>query len=384
MNIRRLIAVARKEFIHVRRDWRSLFLALAIPIILILLYGYALTLDLRNVPTIIWDQSRTVVSRELLSLFNGSPYFSIKRYCNSYREIQQELDAGRAMIAVVIPSDFADKVASGKDVAIQVIADGSDANTSRLAMGYASSVGQIFSTNVVAKQMAFQGKRELLKSDGKLAQPVELVERSWYNPDLRSQNVLVPGIIALVMIVVAAMLTSVTIAREWETGTMEQLISTPLRGPELIIGKVIPYFIIGMIDVAIAVAMGKWIFHVPIVGNAGLLFAMSALFLTGALFFGMTLSITLKSQVLASQIAIVAGFLPTLILSGFVFAIENMPLPIQWLTFIVPGRYFIAILRGIYLKGIGLEILWVDALFLGIYTIIMVTRAHKKFKFKLE
>lgn len=384
MNIKRLKAVAKKEFIHVIRDWRSLFLALAIPIILILLYGYALTLDLRNVPTVIWDQSRTSVSRELLSLFHGSPYFSIEGYKNSYQELQQELDRGSAMIAIVIPSDFARKVKGGNKVAIQVIGDGSDANTSRLAMGYAASVGMIFSTNVVAQQMAIQGKINLLDPKGKIAQPVELVQRSWYNPSLRSQNVLIPGIIALVMIVVAAMLTSVTIAREWETGTMEQLISTPLRGPELIIGKVVPYFIIGMADVAIAVAMGKWIFNVPIVGNAGLLFAMSALFLTGALFFGMTLSITLKSQVLASQIAIIAGFMPTLILSGFVFAIENMPLPIQAITFIVPGRYFIAILRGIYLKGIGLEILWVDALFLGVYTLIMIVRSHKKFRFKLE
>lgn len=384
MNIRRLSAVAKKEFLHVRRDWRSLFLAIAIPIILILLYGYALTLDLRNVPTVILDQSRTSVSRELLGLFQGSAYFSIMGYRDSYREIEQELNRGNAMIAIVIPSDFADRVKSGKKVAIQVIADGSDANTSRLAMGYASSVGLIFSTSVVAEEISLQGKKDLLNSDGKLAQPLELVQRSWYNPDLRSQNVLIPGIIALVMIVVAAMLTSVTIAREWETGTMEQLISTPLRGPELIIGKVIPYFIIGMTDVAIAVTMGKWIFNVPIVGNAGLLFAMSALFLTGALFFGMTLSITLKSQVLASQIAIIAGFMPTLILSGFVFAIENMPLPIQGITFLVPGRYFIAIMRGIYLKGIGLEILWVDALFLGLYTLIMVTGAHKKFRFKLE
>lgn len=377
MNIRRLGAVAKKEFIHVIRDWRSLFLALAIPIILILLYGYALTLDLRHVPTVVWDQSGTNVSRELLSLFQGSPYFSIKGYHTGYRELQQELERGRAMIAIVIPSDFADKVKAGKEVAIQVVGDGSDANTSRLAMGYASNVGRIFAANIMVKQMRLQGKEDM-------KQPVELVQRSWYNPDLRSQNVLVPGIIALVMIVVAAMLTSVTIAREWETGTMEQLISTPLRGTELIIGKVIPYFIIGMADVTIAVAMGTWIFKVPVVGNAGLLFAMSALFLTGALFFGMTLSITLKSQVLASQIAIVAGFLPTLILSGFVFAIENMPIPIQCITFIVPARYFIAILRGIYLKGIGLEILWIDALFLSVYTFIMITRAHRNFRFKLE
>jgi ABC-2 type transport system permease protein len=377
MNLRRLAAVVRKESLHVIRDWRSLTLALAIPIIMILLYGYALTLDLRNVPTVIWDQSRSPQSRELLSLYQGSPYFSITGYHDNYRDLQLAIDRGKAMVAIIIPYDFADKVQSGKHVTIQVIVDGSDANTSRLATGYATGIGMIYARNVGSERMQ-------LKGSGQLNPPVELIQRAWYNPDLRSQNVLIPGIIALVMIVVAAMLTSVTVAREWETGTMEQLISTPLRGPELIIGKVIPYFLIGMTDVAMAVAMGKWIFNVPVVGNAGLLFAMAALFLTGALFFGLTLSIVLKSQTLANQMAIMTGFLPTLLLSGFVFAIENMPLPLQIITYIVPARYFIAILRGIYLKGIGLEILWIDALFLLVYSAIMITVANRKFRFKLE
>lgn len=377
MKLQRLLAIVKKEFIHVFRDWRSLYLSLAIPVILILLFGYALTLDLRNVPTVVWDQSRTRESRELIHLFAGSPYFSMTGFYNNYQELQLALDRGTAMIAIVVPSDFAQKINAGKSVAIQIIGDGSDANTSRLAMGYASTVGMIYSTQITAKKMQVLGKENL-------TQPVEMVTRSWYNPDLRSQNVIIPGIIAIVMVVIAAMLTSVTIAREWETGTMEQLISTPLKGPELIFGKVIPYFVIGMIDVAIAVSMGKWLFNVPIVGNAGLLFAMAAIFLTGALFWGMTLSIILKSQVLANQIAIVSGYLPTLILSGFVFAIENMPLPIQVITYIVPARYFIAILRGIYLKGIGLEILWLDALLLSIYAGIMILLANKKFKFKLE
>jgi ABC-2 type transport system permease protein len=224
----------------------------------------------------------------------------------------------------------------------------------------------------------------LAKGRGELRTPLALETRSWYNQGLRSQNVLIPGIIALVMIVVAALLTSTTIAKEWENGTMEQLIATPLRGPELIFGKVIPYLVIGLVDVALAVLMGRWVFDVAVVGNTALLFLMSTLFLIGALFFGLTLSIKLKSQVLANQLAIVAGFLPTLLLSGFVFAIENMPLPLQFLTYIVPARYFIAILRGIYLKGIGLEILWLNALFLLVYALLMVVAANKKFSFKLE
>jgi ABC-2 type transport system permease protein len=377
MKFQRLLAIVKKEFLHVFRDWRSLYLSLAIPVILILLFGYALTLDLRNVPTVVLDQSKSARSRELIQLFDGSPYFSMVGYPDTYPDLQLALDRGTAMIALVIPSDFAEKIAAGKNTRVQILADGSDANTSRLAMGYASTIGLIYSSQVTVQRMQALGKAPM-------AQPVEMISRSWYNPDLRSQNVIIPGIIAIVMVVIAAMLTSVTIAREWETGTMEQLISTPLKGPELVFGKVIPYFLIGMTDVAIAVTLGKWLFRVPIVGNAGLLFAMAAIFLSGALFWGMTLSIVLKSQVLANQIAIVSGYLPTLILSGFVFAIENMPLPIQIITYIVPARYFIAILRGIYMKGIGLEILFVDALLLTLYAAVMIFIANKKLKFKLE
>lgn len=377
MKLQRLIAIVKKEFLHILRDWRSLYLSLCIPVILIMLFGYALTLDLRKVPFVVMDQSGSAQSRELINLFSGSPYFLLKGFKDTYKDILFDLERGKAMVAIVIPSDFSEKLISGKQTQIQILGDGSDANTSRLAMGYASTIGMIYSQNIAVKRVQAQGRPPM-------DPPVEMKSRSWYNPDLRSQNVIIPGIIAIVMVVIAAMLTSVTIAREWETGTMEQLISTPLKGPELICGKVIPYFIIGMTDVAIAVTLGKWLFHVPIVGNAGLLFFMASTFLTGALFWGMFLSIVLKTQVLASQIAIVSGYLPTLILSGFVFAIENMPLPIQAVTYIVPARYFIAILRGIYLKGIGLEILLIDAMLLSVYAAIMIFIANKKFKFKLE
>jgi len=370
---RRMIAVARTEFIHVIRDWRSLFLAIAIPMVLILLFGYALTLDLKNVPTVIWDQSRTPESRDLISLFDGSPYFSIKAYADGYDSLQRDIDAGTAMVALVIPGDFAEKIRAGRTVAVQVIVDGSDATTSRLAASYTNSLGMIYNRNI----------RSVSRSPG-ASGTVELVPRVWYNADMRSQNMILPGIVAIVMMVIAAMLTSVTVAREWETGTMEQLISTPIRGHELIFGKVIPYFVIGMVDVVIAVAMGEWLFHVPLRGSPALLFAMAALFLTGALFLGMTLSITLKSQVLANQIALVAGFLPTLILSGFVFAIENMPVLLQGLTYIVPARYFIAIMRGIYMKGIGLEILWLNALLLFIYAAVLILAANRRLKLRLE
>jgi len=341
------------------------------------LFGYALDLDLDKVPTVVWDQSHSPESRELVSMFDGSPYFSIVDYHDNYRDLQKSIDDSRAMVAIVIPGDFADRISGNRGVEIQVIVDGSDANTGRLAMGYATALGMIYNLKIGVKRIAFAGGMTM-------SMPVEMEQRAWYNPDLRSTYNIIPGIIAMVMVVIAAMLTSVTIAKEWEMGTMEQLISTPIRGPELIFGKVVPYFVIGMVDVAIAVMLGEWLFGMPLRGSVGLIFGMAVIFLAGALFFGMMLSIVLKAQVLSNQMALLGSFLPTMLLSGFVFAIENMPGWLQIITYIVPARYFIALLRGIYLKGIGLEIMWFNALLLTIYAVVMIIISNKRLKLKLE
>ena len=374
MKARRLLAVARKESLHLLRDWRSLALALAIPLLLILVYGYALTFDLRHAPIVICDQSQSRESRELISLITGTSYFDLLAYVTDSNDLAGYLIRGQAMLALIIPRDFAENVAAERPASVQLLVDGSDANTSRLARSYAEAVTGLYANQVMLRAM------DATIPPGQ----ADLRVRGWYNQDLRSQNVLVPGIIALVMVVVAALLTSSTISKEWESGSMEQLISTPIQVDELIFGKAAPYFVIGMLDVAMAVTAGRLVFSVPIAGNAGLLFALSALFLTGALFLGLFLSSALKSQVLANQLAILTGFIPTLILSGFVFAIANMPQPLQWLTYIVHARYFIVILRGIYLKGVGLEILWVQALFLAIYALIMLFLARKKLVLRLE
>jgi ABC-2 type transport system permease protein len=374
MNLQRFIAVARKEFIHIVRDWRSLVLAIAIPIFLIALFGYALTMDLKHVPTAVWDQSRTAESQRLLSLLDGSAYFSVERHADSYRDLSAMLDAGSVMVALIIPANFADRSRAGRKVVIQAIVDGSDANNASLAMGYINAIGQTYNHGLTLKGRIASGA----------AGRVILAPRAWYNPDMDSRMVVIPGIIALVMVVIAAMLTSVTVAREWETGTMEQLISTPIRVPELVLGKVVPYFAIGLTDVAIAVAMGRWMYDVPLRGSTGLLFLTASIFLTGALFLGLLLSIVLKTQVLANQIALFSGYLPTLMLSGFVFGIYNMPAAIQAITYIVPARYFIALLRGIFLKGIGLEILGLNALLLTVYAAIMVILAHRKMRLTLD
>lgn len=377
LSARRVFAIARKEFTHVLRDWRSLTLALAIPVMLILLFGYALNLDVKNVPTIVYDASGTPESRDFVRLFGGSTYFTFVDRCDNHRDIARAIDRGRAMVAIVIPTDFAECVNAGRKAEIQVIVDGSDANTGRLVTGYVSAVGLIYYRNLVVKRAEQAG-------GGAVSMPVSVEHRAWYNPELRSTNNIIPGIIAIVMMVIAAILTSTTVAKEWELGTMEQLISTPVRVQELVVGKLTPFFVIGFLDVTVAVAMGQWIFGVPLRGNAALLFLMAAVFLIGALSTGFMISAMLKTQVLATQIALLSTYLPTLLLSGFVFAIENMPQAIRAITYFVPARYFIAIMRGIYMKGIGLDVMWFNALLLSLWALFMFALANRKLRLKLD
>jgi len=376
MNVRRVGAVARKEFLHVIRDFRSLIMAIAIPILMLLLFGYALTLDVDNVPLAVWDQSGTERSRELVSRFDGSPYFSLRMGVGNYGELVRAIDEGRVLVGLVIPRDFAQQVEAGRDAPVQLIVDGSDSNTATIAIGYAQVVTQIYSLDMLAEQTNRRGGRALQI-------PLDVRPRVWFNEELESRNFIIPGLIAVIMMVISAMLTSLTIAREWERGTMEQLISTPVKGTELILGKLLPYFVIGLLDVTLAVVMGQFLFHVPLRGNVALLFGLAVIFLTGALAMGMVVSIVAKSQLLSSQVAMVATFLPAFLLSGFVFTIANMPQAIQLVTYIVPARYFVAILKGIYLKGVGLEILAGEAGLLVVYGAVMVLLANVKFKKKL-
>jgi ABC-2 type transport system permease protein len=376
MNFRRVGAVARKEFLHVIRDFRSLIMAIAIPILMLLLFGYALTLDVDNVPLAVWDQSGTERSRELVSRFDGSPYFSLRMGVGNYGELVRAIDEGRVLVGLVIPRNFAQQVEAGRDAPVQLIVDGSDSNTATIGIGYAQVVAQIYSLDMLAEQTNRRSGRAIQI-------PLDVRPRVWFNEELESRNFIIPGLIAVIMMVISAMLTSLTIAREWERGTMEQLISTPVKGTELILGKLLPYFVIGLLDVVLAVVMGQFLFHVPLRGNVALLFGLAVIFLTGALAMGMVVSIVAKSQLLSSQVAMVATFLPAFLLSGFVFTIANMPQVIQMVTYIVPARYFVAILKGIYLKGVGLEILAGEAGLLVVYGAVMVLLANIKFKKKL-
>jgi ABC-2 type transport system permease protein len=376
MRLKRVRAVARKEFLHVLRDPRSLAMAIAIPMVMLVLFGSALTLDVDNVAMVVWDQSQTDVSRNLVSRFQGSRYFAVREYVDHYSALEQAIDTRRAMVGLVLSRDFATRIAAGRNAPIQFIVDGSDANTATIAIGYADVIVRAYAQELVDQQIRRNGGEPL-------AIPLDVRPRVWFNTELESKNYIVPGLIAVIMMIIAALLTSLTVAREWERGTMEQLISTPVTGPELILGKLIPYWCIGMLDVSLAVLLGELVFHVPLRGNVALVFGMSAMFLAGVLSMGLWISVITKNQLLAAQMAMVSTFLPAFLLSGFMFAIANMPKAVQIITYAIPARYFVALLKAIYLKGVGLEILAGEAILLAIYGALMILLANIRFKKKL-
>jgi ABC-2 type transport system permease protein len=375
VNTVRVKAVAKKEFIQIWRDPRSLGLGLAIPVILLVLFGYALSLDINNIPTVIWNRDNTKMSVDFLLNFKNSNYFNIKAYYDNYRDIERDINYGTAMIAIIIPKDFSRYMLSNQEAPVQFILDGSDSNTATIALNYIQSVVYSYNTQVVTNA--------LKKANAPPLELVDLRPRVWFNPDFESKNFIVPGLIAIIMMIIAALLTSLTIAREWERGTMEQLISTPVRSSELIIGKFIPYFAIGIFDLIVAVLMGRFIFDVPLHGSIALLFVLSSIFLTGSLALGIYISTVAKSQLMASQMALLISFLPTLLLSGFTYEIFNMPKIVQAFTYFIPARYFITILRGIYLKGVGISDLWFESLCLILFAWIATGAAIKKFKKKI-
>jgi ABC-2 type transport system permease protein len=336
-----------------------------------------MTLDVDHVPMVLWDRSGSPTSREFISRFAGSRYFTIVGRVLNDEELERAIDARQATAALVIPYDFSDRVESGRQASVQLIIDGSDSNRASIVLAYAESVTGAYSLEVALQTLRRAGLPPI-------RQPLDFRPRVWFNSDLESRNYIVPGLIAVIMMVIAALLTSLTVAREWERGTMEQLISTPVTGRELILGKLIPYFAIGMFDVLLAVLMGQYVFAVPLRGSVGLLFGMAAIFMAGTLAMGILISIVAKGQLVASQVAILTTFLPAFLLSGFMFSIANMPKVIQAVTYAVPARYFITLLKAIYLKGVGLECLGLEAGFLIIYAAVMVLLANLAFRKKLS
>ncbi len=375
-SLSRTLAIARKEGLHIVRDARSLLMALAVPVLMLLLFGYALTLDVDRIPTLIYDQDGSPQSRELADRFAGSRFFQIRGTVDGYRTIEEAINRNQCLLAVVIPPDYSRNLLSSREADVQLILDGSDSNTASIALGYAEAL---------ARDYAFELRSQALvrKGGGRLEAPVDAQMRVWFNSEMVSRNYIVPGLISVIIMIIAAMITSLTIAREWEHGSMEQLLSTPVRAHEIVLGKMLAYFALGLTDTLIAVAVGVFLFKVPLRGDPLLLVATSCIFLVGVLFWGIFISASTRNQLMAYQLGMLTSFLPAFLLSGFIFAIENMPVVIQAVSYLFPSRYFITILKGIFLKGVPFHVLWVEIALLVAYSSLLIVGATRRLARKI-
>ena len=375
MNIRRVKAISYKEFIHLFRDIRSLMVIILVPVILLFLFGYALKLDVENVSVGVIDFNNSVKSKEFISYFESFNAFKINYYTDNYKDAELLLDTNKIKMIIVIPSSFAEDLENKMNTKVQVIIDGSDITTASSIINYTAGVTASYNQMFIENIIRTNG---INISYGSAVPEI----RYWFNEDMRSVNYLFPGLVAIIMSVVAGFLTSLTISREWETGTMEQLIPTPVTEGEVITGKLITYFLIGLIDVIIYILIGEFVFHVPLKGNTLLVFLFATIFLLCMLSFGIFVSIVMKSQLASSQVTTTTTLLPAFLLSGFVFDINNMPIVIQWITYFFPARYFVDILRGLYLKGVGIEYLYLNAGFLIFYSVILLVLCRLFFKLR--
>jgi ABC-2 type transport system permease protein len=377
MSLTRLLAIAKKEVMQILRDTRSLIIVVLMPGVLVLLFGYGVNLDLKGLPVYVYDQDGSQQSQDLLKHFQASEYFHVIRVVNDYSALTRALDDGHAKMGIVVPWDFSQRLSDGRPAQVQALVDASDDNTANVLMGYAQAVVQGYSSEI---------QLDWLQRQGIAMQPtvMSVETRTWYNEDLESSAFIIPGVLALVMSVIGAFLTSLTIAREWERGTMEQLISTPVTAMEIMLGKLAPYFVLGMVDTMISAAIAIYWFHVPFRGSYVTLLVASAMFLIVVLSLGFFISVLAKGQFAASQIALLITFLPAFLLSGFLFAIEQMPVPLQWLTRILPARYYVSVLKKIFLKGSPASLLYADLIPLAVFTFVLALLATRSFHKRLE
>ena len=359
MNLINVKAIARKEVCHLIRDFRSLYLAFMIPLLLILLFGYALSLDVDNINTVVVDHDKTSLSRDLIGRLDASSYFNIVGHLSNTRAATAYLDHGRATMALIIPPAWTAHMKADREAPVQVLLDGSDPNFAGISRAYMTAFFARYNQNRFVDFM----NRKVME---KIKPPIEGQIRVWFNEDLESRNFIVPGIIAIIIMIVGAMLTSLVVAREYENGTMETIHSLPMRADEFLTGKAIPYLFIGLTDVLIAVLMGQILFGVVMKSGFWLMVVASSIYLFVALSLGLSISIVTKSQLVANQVAILITYLPSLLLSDFVFPVTNMPRVFQALTYAVPATYFMDILKGLYLRNLGLTHLWPSLLVLTV------------------
>ena len=367
----RLLAIARKEVIQLRRDTRSLLMAFLVPTAMIVFFGYAISFDVRDIKLAVLDQDHSSRSRELVTSFISAGRFQVTDRLAAAEEVAPLLDRGAVRMVVVIPPGFERRLSAGQHAPVQAIVDGADANTSGIAINYATAIVTSYSAGIALKTT-------------RLVPPVSAESRVWYNETLASPPMIVPGLIAVIMMIIAAMLTALTVAREWERGTMEQLASTPVHRAEVILVKLLPYLGIGVVEIIAAVLIGMFVFDVPFRGNPALLAIMTLMFLIGSLGLGIFVSAAVRSQLLATQVAFLITFLPSLLLSGLMFDLNTMPIPLRVISTIVPARYFITVMRGIFLKDVGIPVLWGQGIAMVLYAIVGLTLAVRAFRKELE
>jgi len=374
-----LWAIARKEFIQIRRDKATIYMVFIFPLMMLILYGFGIRYDVTSVPLAVFDQDATQSSRQYIERFQNSPYFTVKQFAHSYKELESGINRGTVRIGVVIPPNFSERLASNREAVVQVLVDGADNNTATIAMSFASAITRSYSTAIVMQQMEAVLRNMNLPVPAISAEP-----RIWFNPDLESVQFIVPGIIAVIMMIVGTVLTAVTIVKEKEQGTIEQIVSSPIRKYELMIGKTVPYAVLAYLDFLIIVLASYLMFGIHIKGSIPLLLLTAFFYLIGVLGMGILVSTVTRTQISAMFAAIMVSMLPSILLSGFIFPIRQMPAALQVITIVVPARYFIEILRDIYLKGLGLESFWRETLYILAFGIAMISLAAHRFRKKLD
>lgn len=365
--IRRIVAIARKEMLHVQRDPRSLYLALGMPVVLLLLFGYGVSFDMERLPVYLVDEEQTAESRALGERLFASDDLHLVGTAGSADEAHDVFAARRAHAVLVLPRGLGVSLARGEPVEVQLLLDGVEANSAAQLQGKAEAA-------VRAAALALSGP---------ISMPSEVRLSTWFNPEERSQLYLVPGLAAYIPAIVSVLLTALTVSREWERSSIQQLFVTPVRTHEIIAGKLVPYLLLGIIAVMTVFVVGAWVFDVPVRGDPVALAAASLLFLLGMLGQGMLISVLARNQMVATQVATMTSMLPSMLLSGFVFPIENMPLPLQILSNVVPARYFIHALRGVLLRGNGLPEIGLDLLMLSAFAAVMLFASTVRFKREL-
>jgi ABC-2 type transport system permease protein len=375
----RTLAVIRKEVLHLMRDIRLLYFSFIWPVLLLLIFGFTVSFEVRNIKLVYFDLDGKEQSRELISSFQATGYFDMTAGSDfSWQGSQKILDRGEAKAVIIIPAGFARQIARQETTKLQLLVDGSDNNTASIMLGYVAGITESYNEQIILERMNRAGHAQAVTT------PIDARLQFLFNPSLRSQNFIVPGLIAVIMMIIGTLLTTLTITVEWERGTMEQLLYTPIRPIELILGKITPYFVISIIQVTTVLLASIIIFKVPFKGSIPVFYFASALFLLGALGVGLFLSLISKTQQFAMMLAFLVTFLPAFLLSGFIFPIDSMPIILQLISYLVPAKYFLNIIHATFLKGAGFNVLWINFVAMFAFSMFFIVMSIARFKKRID